>query len=78
MRLSRCLTVAASWPASHDARLARPFFMFAHGPGRRERTEIHSVYSPPQTLTPQWHTQVIFDQFYKGNGEVGVNNRICA
>ncbi len=32
MRLSRFLTVAASWPASHGARLPGPFFMFAQTP----------------------------------------------
>jgi hypothetical protein len=32
MRLSRFLTIAASWPALLAARLPRPFFMFAQAP----------------------------------------------
>ena len=36
MRLSRFLTIAASWSASRAARLPRPFFIFAQTPGRVE------------------------------------------
>ena len=49
MRLSRFLTIAASWSTSRAARLPRPFFMFAQAPGG---VEVGGVAGQPDLGQP--------------------------